>query len=181
MKHILLISIILISTSCISHLKEKIAVTGIAENTNGKAEIFTDYGQLYQIENIDLWADEVNGKRLIISGTKQNDSILQNITFKLDSIQDGSKVNIVGTALNFFEGARIYYGDIKTLEFYQLEGIDYWNDSVCNKEVLVSGTVKFEKIIPYKKDPNTDMIHHYYQDRFIMKKLYDVSYKLKED
>jgi len=182
-----------------SNNNDEITVEGFAEFAKRGPILVSENDEIYYIKDFESWNDSVVGKKIKVKGKLviEKDSIenenliiqsfgdseikfLENITFKLDSIQDGSRANVIGTVLNFIEGARIYYGDIESLEFYQLEGIDFWDDSVCNKKVSVSGTVKFEKIIPYQKDQNSDMVHHYYQNKFIMKKIYDFSYELEK-
>lgn len=160
MKHITLLLFTLLSfLSCTDYGKE-ISMSGTTMNLDSEAIVITQEG-VYWIDGLSDWGDlsdkrvavkgyldsididvykaiKLDGKRVqtYFEGKQHRIKVIRKPEWKLDSTQSGDKITVSGIARDDSKFAR--YIDAND-EFIFMDDDFYWDDSVVNRKVIVTG------------------------------------------
>ncbi len=160
MKHIaLLLFTFLFFQSCKDYGKE-ISMSGTTMNLDGEAIVITG-GGVYWIDGLSDWGDladkrvavkgyldsididvykaiKLDGKRIqtYFEGKQHKIKVIRKPEWKLDSIQSGDKITVSGIARDDLKYANYIDANDETVF---MDGSFFWDDSVVNRKVIVTG------------------------------------------
>lgn len=160
MKHITLLLFILLSFQSCKDYGKEISMSGTTMNLDGEAIVITG-GGVYWIDGLSDWGDladkriavkgyldsididvykaiKLDGKRIqtYFEGKQHKIKVIRKPEWKLDSIQSGDKITVSGIARDDLK----YANDIDANdETVFMDGSFFWDDSVVNRKVIVTG------------------------------------------
>lgn len=160
MKHITLLLFILLSFQSCKDYGKEISMSGTTMNLDGEAIVITG-GGVYWIDGLSDWGDladkrvavkgyldsididvykaiKLDGKRIqtYFEGKQHKIKVIRKPEWKLDSIQSGDKITVSGIARDDLKYANYIDANDETVF---MDGSFFWDDSVVNRKVIVTG------------------------------------------